>query len=300
MRTYRKIIYIGIALLAPMSGMAQTQKASRFAIKAHANIGMGDAMNAKSSLEGLSTNTNADEYGVDFGWRFWQKGRNSLEVNIGLGLNPVSTKLDIAKMNYSYAAPSVADMDGESYVRYTELSDLSQKVNVSRLSLPIYLSYAFNCTKWLSVHADLGVKLGFKTSSKLSDVGGGSYCYGIYPQYNNLLIDADYMNDFGRRELSEASYEAPEVSALTTSLLAGAGLEFNIYGPLSADISVHYDAGFSNLYKTQTDAGKAFTAESAPLTYTVNDGSRIKSLTNYISESKLSYLSLGISLIYRF
>ena len=300
MRRYRKVIYISVALLSSLCGMAQTQSDGKFAVKAHANIGMGDALNAKSSLEGLSSNTNSEEYGVDFGWRFWQKGRHSLEANIGLGLNTISTKLELPELNYSYAAPAAADMDGESYVRYTDITGVSEKANVARLTLPIYLSYRYKCVKWLSVHADLGVRLGFKTSAKLSDIGGSSYCYGVYPQYGNLLIDADYMNDFGRRDLGECKGEAPAVSAVTASLLVGAGLEFNIYGPLSADVSLHYDAGFSNLYNGKKVAGKGITAETAPLTYTVKDGSQLKSLTDYLSTSKLSPLSLRISLIYSF
>lgn len=300
MAKYKNLIYLLIAIASPFSLTAQNANSEKFAVKAHANIGMGDALNAKSSLEGLSTNTNSEEYGLDFGWRFWQKGHHSLEANIGLGLNTISTKLELPELSYSYAASAAADMDGESYIRHTELSGVSQKANATRLTLPIYLSYDFRCVRWLSVHADLGVRLGFKTSSKLSDVGGSSYSYGVYPQYDNLLIDAEYMNDFGRGDLGECNSASPEVSALTASLLVGAGFKFNIYGPLSADLSVHYDAGFSNLYKGQQDAGKAFTAESAPLTYTAKDGSQLKSLTDYLTTSKLSPLSLRISLIYNF
>ena len=298
MRRYRKLIYISVALLSSLCGMAQND--GKFAVKAHANIGLGDALNAKSSLEGLSTKTNSEEYGVDFGWRFWQKGRHSLEANIGLGLNTISTKLELPELSYSYAASAVADVDGESYIRHTELSGVSEKVNVTRLTLPIYLSYDFRCVRWLSVHADLGVRLGFKTSSKLSDVRGDAYSYGVYPQYDNLLIDAEYMNDFGRGDLEECNSASPEVSALTASLLVGAGFKFNIYGPLSADVSLLYDAGFSNLYNGKKVAGKGVTAETAPLTYTVKDGSQLKSLTDYLTTSKLSPLSLRISLIYNF
>lgn len=300
MKTLGKVIYTAVAMLAPICGMAQTTGEGKYSVKAYANIGMGDAMSVESALSALDASSSTSDFGIDFGWRFWQAGRHSLSANIGLGLNSVSAKFSLPQLNYSYAASSTADMDGESYLRHTELSNVRQKATVSRFILPVYASYNYKCVSWLSIHADLGLKLGFKTSSKLSDVSGNAYCYGVYPQYDNLMIDADYMNDFGTRELNGDNIAEPEVSAMTASLLVGAGVKFNIYGPLSADVSLLYDAGLSNLYKEQTEVGKTFTAETAPLTYTVKDGSQLKSLTDYLSSSKLSNVSLKLSLIYSF
>ena len=237
---------------------------------------------------------------MDLGWRFWQKGQHSLEANIGLGYSSVSTRLSLPELNYSYAAPATADMDGEPYIRYTELTDMHQKCSVSLFTMPVYISYAIHCTSWLSIHADLGVRLGFKTSADLSDVSGKAYSYGVYPQYDNLNIDADYMNDFGRREITAERTTSPEASSMTASILAGIGAEFAIYGPLSADLSLRYDAGLSDIYKAGTDIYKSFNANTAPLTYTVNEGTKVKPLTDYLSSSKFSHLSLDISLIYRF
>lgn len=299
MKSYKIIISLTVAVIAPLNLYAQTD-ANKFAIKAHAQIGLGDAMSMETTLMDMNGKTSSDNYGVDFGWRFLQKNRHSLEANIGVGYNLLSTDMTLPKLDYNYSAPAGADMDGEPYIRHYELENMTQKTQIGMVTIPLYLSYGFRCTDWLTLHADLGVRFGIKTSSKISKVAGESFSYGVYPQYDNLMIDADYMNDFGRREIGTANALTPEVSSFTASLLAGAGLEFKLYGPLSADLSVRYEKGFTNIYKPQGVAGGIFTAENAPLTYTVADGTAVRSLTDYLNSSKLSQLSLRISLIYRF
>jgi len=129
-------------------------------------------------------------------------------------------------------------MDGESYIRYYELGNLHQKAQLGRISIPIYLSYAYRCNHWLGVHADFGVRIGFKTSSELSSVNGDAYSYGVYPQYDNLKIEDSYLNDFGQNDFITAQGLTPEVNSFSVSILIGVGAEFRIYGPLAADISL--------------------------------------------------------------
>ncbi len=299
MTTLRKILYFAVAFLVPCGSLAQTAE-GEFAIKANAQIGLGDVLSITSDINGLTGKSSGDEYGVDFGWRFWHKDRHSLEINIGVGYSGISTRLSVGELNYNYSAPAYADMDGESYQRFTEITDLNQKCRVSRLTVPLYFSYGFRCAKVLRLHADLGVRFGLKSSAKLTESSGQAYTYGVYPQYDNLMINAEYMNDFGNRDVTENETKTPDVSAMTVSLLGGIGAEFTIYGPLSADLSLRYDAGFSNIYNHRILNKTGFTAESAPLTYAVNEGTKVKCLTDYLSSSKLSQCSLNISLIYRF
>lgn len=301
MRTYinsRKLLASIFALVAIF--YAFDLSAQKFAVKAYGNIGFGDALNLKSSLPEAGMKSSANEFGLDFGYRFWQKPKHNLEVNIGLGYRNLSTDLSLSKLDYSYAAPTSADMDGESYIRYYEMNGLQQKNDVSQVTIHIYLSYGFQCTNRLGIHADLGAKLGVKTGSKISNVSGESYSYGVYPQYDNLMIDAEYMNDFGRKEISSYTTVNPDALSISASMFVGVGAEFKIYGPLSADLSLRYERGFNNIFKPQMEVANGFTASNAPLTYTVADGSSVRPLTDYLTTSKLSQLTFGISLICRF
>ena len=114
------------------------------------------------------------------------------------------------------------------------------------------------------------------------------------------MIDADYMNDFGEKDLKDIGVESPDVAGVSASLLAGLGAEFKLYGPLSLDLGIRYNAGFTNIFQNKDLSGNVFTADSAPLTYTVAKGSEVRPLSDWFTSSKLSSLSLNLSLIYRF
>ena len=296
---------VAVAAFAVIGASAQSLEGEKFAVKLNAGIGIGNAVNVKSDIPALSGKSSSSDYEATFGWTFWKKNHNSLELNIGLGFSPTSLTLDLQPTDYHYNAPSTADIDGDSYIRYYDLDAMSQKSSFSRINVPIYLSYAYRCASWLGVHADLGVRMGFKASAKMVDVSGSAFSYGVYPQYDNLIIDAPYLNDFGQTDLSRAYREALEAKGFTAGVLVGIGAEFRIYGPLAADLSLHYNAGLTNLYanpfkNVPLGNNSNVSPYSAPVSYTVAQGQSVKSMTSYLSSSKLSQLSVRIGLICRF
>ncbi len=299
MKIINKTIAAVIVCSFSIAAFAQNNPNEKFAIKAGAGIGLGNSISTSSSLTPLSTKSSSANYGVDFGWKFWQRQNHSLELNVGVAYSPSSLKFDLGSLDYDYSAPASADMDGNTYQRYYELKDVEQKVSYNQLSIPVYLSYAYRCNAWLQVHGDLGVRLGFKTGSEISDMSGEAYSYGIYPEYDDLLIDASYLNDFGNTSLADARRGEPACNGFSASVLIGAGAEFKIYRNLSADLSLRYNAGISDLFKKQC-TGSEFTNETAPVSYSVTTGQQVKSLTDYSNSSKTNLLSLQIGLIYRF
>ena len=301
MSKYIKFAVSTFVLMAQITAWAQNADNKNIAIKAHANIGLGDAMNIESCMPELNqSSSSSSEFGVDLGWTFWRKQNHNLELNVGLAYSSSKLKLGINNLNYSYLASSDADMDGDSYTRYYELTGLEQNIDLSRFVIPVYVSYAYRCTNWLKLHVDLGLNFGFILSSKISGVSGTGNCYGVYPKYDNLKIEESYLNDFGPQQYSADMCSSPETNGLTCSLLGGIGAELRIYGPLSADLSVRYTAAMNNLYKGNITHLTSYSDINSPVTYTVKDGTRINSLTNYLTSSKLSNLGLNISLIYHF
>lgn len=300
MRIPIKFILCAFVLPTYFVGIAQSTDSDKFAIKAYANIGLGNAVNQKSVLPVTDKTSSANEFGLDFGWMFWKQRNHSLEANIGLGYSTSAVESSLHDFTYSYSAAADADMDGEEYIRHYELEYMKQKSITNRLTVPVYLSYAFRCNSWLRIHADLGVNFGFKISSKLSDLTGEGYCYGVYPQYDDLKIDESYLNDFGRNEYSNSAAQTPEPTGFSCSILTGVGADFRIYGPLAADLSFRYNAGLTNLYKSKYTDLAAITSNNASITYTVKEGQSIKAFTDYLKSSKLSQFALNISLIYRF
>lgn len=282
--------------------LQDTPKQPKFALKAYDNIGLGKSMSVSDGLQGQTTKSNYNAFGLDFGWTFWRKGMNSLEANIGVGYYSAGATFGLDDMAYHYNAPAIADEDGNEYIRYYELSDLKQKASLGYFSVPIYLEYQIKPLKWLGIHAEVGVNLGFKVHGSTGRSSGLAKAWGVFPEYDDLLIDQDYLDDFGTRPLASATTTKGNMKGFGASIMCGAGFEFYAYEPVSFEVGVRYNAGLTNCFSGKYTVGSAgdFTAETAPVTYTVKDGTQVKSLGDYTTKSKLSPLSLHLGVNVRF
>lgn len=289
---------IGIAcgLFAPQA------TAQRFALKAYDDITLKNSMTFSTTLPEVQPSSNSNSFGLDFGYTFWRKSGNSLEANIGLGYSASSASFDIAEMSYNYAAPASADEDGNPYQRYTQLSDVRQKISFGYLNIPIYLQYEYKFVKWLGVYANVGVNLGFRIANSAGSISGTAKTYGVYEEYDQLVIKADYLNDFGLRYLDEASKGKADINGFYASLKCGAGLEFYAAEPVSFVVGISYNHGLNDVFKGQYDitSPNAINAETAPVTYSAADGMQVKALSDYVSKSKFSPLSLHLGVNVRF
>ena len=291
-------LIIGIAaILSPFGVMAQD-----YAVKAYSDVGLVEGKSMTMALPQMTSKMSSNAFGVDFGWKFWNKNAHSLEANLGLGYRIASATFDVTSMSYNYAAPAEADEDGNSYQRYTTLSDLKQKINLGYLNIPVYLQYQYRATKWLGIHADFGFHLGFKCSGSIGSTSGIADSYGVYSQYEDLVIKADYLNDFGERSLKEAYNDEPKVNGFSASIIAGAGLEFYVGSRVSIDLGVRYNTGLTSVFKNMYDLNSttSLTSENAPVTYTVTQGQRVNAMSDYVTKSPLNSLSLHIGVNLRF
>lgn len=287
-------ILLGIAGLSPFRAEAQ-----KFALKPYVDIGIGNPMSVKSDLELSKKSGNNNSFGLDFGYTFLHKGGNSLEANLGIGYSITNLNVGLTSLEYNYMAPPTADVDNNPYIRYYELSGLEQKINVGYFTVPVYLSYGYQFSSRVGLHADLGFRFGFKCASKLSSMSGSAYCYGIYPEFDNLEITLPGLNDFGTTDLSEAKRGKVEANGFYTSLLVGLSFDVYLFGPVWLNVGARYDCGFTNTFKKIYEPTN-FTSESAPVTYTVANNQEVKPLSSYLSSSKLSPFSIHAGLTFKF
>lgn len=297
----KKVILYSAILLACGVSAPQAQ-ARNYAVKAYGDIGLGKGMSLTSAFPGMTSNSSSNAFGVDFGYTFWQQGGSSLEANIGLGYRMASATFEIPEMSFNYAAPASADEDGNPYQRYTTLSDVSQKIDLGYFNIPIYLQYQYRITNWLGVHADVGFGLGFRCSGSVGATSGFANNYGVYQEYNQLVIKADYLNDFGVTYLDEAAKGKADMKGFHASVMAGAGFEFYVAGPVSIDLGVRYNAGLTDVFAGHYDIGSAsqITAETAPVTYSVAGGQEVKALSDYLTKSRLNPFSLHVGVNLKF
>lgn len=292
-----KTAYILLSLAC--MGISLQASAQKFAIKPQVNVGVGSAMSLKSDLPLSSKKASSTAFGVDFGYTFWNKGGHALEANIGLGYTVSGVKLGVDGLNFSYNAPASADEDGNAYIRHYNVAALEQKFNLGYLNIPLYLTYGYQFSQRIAVHADLGFRLGFKCNAKINSVIGTAGSYGVYPEYDDLMIDAPWLNQFGETDLADAGRGEVEANGFYASLLVGAALDVYIAGPVWFNLGLRYDCGFTDSFSKMYES-KNFNSATAPVTYTVAGGQEVKPLTSYLDSSKLSPFSILLGLTFKF
>ncbi len=304
MEKNHKVRYIaaalGLIMTAATASAQEVHDGKRYAIRATADFTIGDALRVESALPVTSMSSTARDYGMSFGWTFWTHGKHSFEANFGLGYGRTTLTDDVGDLDYHYNAPDIADMDMDPYIRYYDLRDFRQDILTERIALPLYVSYRYQFSRIFSIHAQLGFKLNYNYKSRVTASAGDVFSYGIYPQYDDLMIDASYMNEFGATTLDRLPAGKPRLNRVIASVLTGVGAEINIYGPIAADVTLRYEAATSNTFRTAGSRLAPFDAYNAPVTYTVAQGQTVKPLSLYLSNSKQSRLSVAVSLICRF
>ncbi len=279
---------------------AQNPNTKRVAIKVGADLGLTKGMSTSSQLNFSTDKASTKSFGLDFGYKFWAKKSSSFDLNIGVGYKMIDNEFGIENLNYSYEASPDADVDHNSYDRYNAVAEIKQTIDTRSLIVPIYLSYNIRCAKWLGFHLDAGAQINYIMSSTITNSTAEIDTYGVFSEYDDLMIDADWLNNFGHRSVNTLSDSEATVNRLNPSLLLGAGFEIRLAKPLWLDLGIRYNDGFSNLFQNQYSGNFISSSENAPITYTVEDGEIVKPLTGYLTKSKLSGLSLRAALVFRF
>lgn len=285
--------------MAALGAWALGASAQKFAVKPHAEVDLTAGFGYDSALE-MNAKTASNEFGLDFGYTFLNKTGNRLEVNVGLGYRYLNTSLNAGNFGYDYDAPASADVDGNAYIRFCEVSGLRQKASTGYVTLPVYLQYGYRATNWLEVQALTGVKLGFATGGSLKTTSGTVDSYGIFPEYDDLLIDEPYIDDFGEVGLKGRDGVKPETAGFGCWVMVGAGLSARVYGPVWFDLGVRYNIGLTDVFGKGLKTTEGYTASTSPVTYTVADGTRVRPLTAYLTKSTFSPLTLNIGITLRF
>lgn len=296
----KKTIY-GI-IIAGCGMLASQAAAQDLAVKPYGDVGLGNQISLSTTLPGMTAETSSEAFGADFGYTFWKKSSHSLEANIGVNFSTLANTFKLPQLSYNYSAPASADADGDPYQRYVELQGLSQNINLTYIKIPVYLQYQYRALPWLGVHAEAGVGFGFRCAASTGLTKGTAYSYGVYPQYDDLLIDADYLNDFGNTRLDDAAKGNPDTNCFYATAMAGAGVEIYVAGPFSIDLGVRYNAGLNDVYvgKYHNSSASSIDLESAPVTYEAARGQTVKAMSDYTAKSRLTGLFLHLGVNVRF
>lgn len=266
------------------------------AVKPYGEFGVYNNLDYNSDLPTYSMSSSSFRFGVDLGYTFLDINNNTLEINAGVAYRKLSYKTNMPGISYNYEANPSQDMDGVSYIRYYNIDYMIQKSNIQYFSVPVYLTYAYHFSKRVNLHVDLGVNLNFQLQSKLTNVEGSAYSYGIYPGYGDLLIDSPWMNEFGKTDLANSRYIDPGTNDTKISLLTGLGVEIYVAGPFSIDIGARCNIGLTDTFYNP-DYDIQYTP---PVSYWVYGGQEVLDFSYYTRKSKFSNLSVRLGFNFRF
>lgn len=275
----------------------------RWRVMPHYDLSLGNPFSVDYQGASLGTSMSASDFGVDLAYMFPSKSRFKVGVALGLGYSMGKVDLSLDNMSYSYDAPADADMDGDTYVRHYTVNGLRQSATLNYLTVPLYIDMEFRVVRRVALFLDLGVKAYVNAGSKISGTEGAATSYGVYPQYDNLVIDDPNMNEFGAVSLSTAANGENPFQSFTGDVFANFGVRVKIAGPLSAQVAVGYNMGLMKNVKGESELGLTSgqtSALTAPVTYTVAGGTAVRDLTAYTNGIKRHGLKLSMGFIYSF
>ena len=274
----------------------------RFGIKAKADIGLGSSYAIKYSLPTVSDRSTQNRFGLEFSYIFWHSGKNSIEAATGIEIGLNSYSSDFANFTYNYAAGQSADQDGDTYIRHSSIDDAGLSLNTMGIIVPVYIQYNFNLHKKWDLYAKTGMMIDLNIKSNSKYKSGTVTSFGIYPQYDNLMIDDEWLNDFGTRNLSSIAVTHNPKFRTSFVWLIGIGARFHISRNFSLTAGVNYNYGLSNCIQTGESLIRDgdITEPDAIVTYNVDNGLKGKPLNDAMEKCKLNRLGLELGLEYRF
>ena len=276
----------------------------RFKPRIEFSLGRNYALKGKS-IDYLKTQSKDLTMGFDFGYTFPTKSKMRIGIFTGVALSNSEVNLSIDDLNYYYYAGPNLDVDGDSYKRYYEVSNMKQTINLKMLMIPLYFDFDFLMSKSISTYLDIGVKAYSNLSNKVStqlDV----YKYGIYPKYQNLFMDESWLNRFGSERLDDSSQQYDFVEVVkTVDAFVGAGIRIQLYRQLYFDLGLHYQL---TVYKTPIEMPYETVSLSpneavtqCPLVeYRQNGSERVHNIVSHFDGIKRNALKLNVGLLIKF
>ena len=246
------------------------------------------------SFRSDSTNWNNNNYvraqdfyaGLQIGYKTLNKNNFDLVLMSGIELSRFTGKITADSYNTWFYR-----FDGaENYERQVSLSNFSQTIRTSGISVPVHFLLRFRKRKKININIETGINMNFFTNHSYDVLKGekvlGTY-QGFYSQYLDLIIDNDTTLGFGMTEYGE---------------------EDRKWNGKSYAISIYFSPTLSKWITRNTEVyfGPVFNygikdisnnTEPLPLTSEMNE---FNSITDMADQVKFGALFLELGLRYRF
>jgi len=279
-------------------------------IKAHVDITMGEYWANDSETE---TTSSGMEFGVDAGYIFPAKSNWKIGAFLGVGLAQSSMDLDYAGGSYNYNASGDADIDGDSYIRYYNFSNMKQTFKSTDLVVPVYADLSYRINKRFSAYVDAGLKMYFNMKNEVSGLEGTYSTWGYFPEYGFEMRPEDSWNGkpidgfVTNASLGVANQNASSIgmNGFSMDLMGRLGFRIVLYKMISLDLSGTYQTSLISPFESDAtqvsyNASGNISKTQAPLTYTVADGEQARPMVEGFGSLSRKILSVNAGLIVKF
>ena len=243
------------------------------------------------------------DFGADIGYAVVFKPKFKLSLFTGIGMS--NSKAEFEQGNsiyrYYYMAGSKADFDGETYRRYYELKNMKAKMELTQIVVPLYLDVEIPVYERISAYAQFGMRVNFTANLNITGLGADMKTFGVYPQYNYLVMEDFAPNGFGNQTIL-VDEQKIETKACTLDMFGGLGCRVNLYKGLFFDAGLTYQGSVTPIHETQNRV--LFTDDidekDAFITYSCHNGESIRPFTDILEKVTRGAWRANVGLLLKF
>ena len=256
------------------------------------------------TMNGQILNSSKDwELGIDFGRVIFSRPKLKSVLFVGIGYSKSVMNLALPSLSYQLHAGPEADIDGESYLRYYDISDIKGTVNVHDLVAPLYFDIDTKLVRYVSLYFNLGVKLYTRLKTRDTQLSANYSTKGYYEQYKIMFDETSGINGFTNGSSFESS------STLTTTFknklfsldgMGQVGLRFRLSQSIFMNAGITYQQSIIKPFNKDQSNTPSYTDESNPLlSYTIYGGEYGRGITDGIISSGRKNLKLSFGLTFK-
>lgn len=165
---------------------------------------------------------------------------------------------------------------------------------------------------YISIYANIGLKAYASYAKEKVNFETHYTAYGVYPQYGNLLINAETfgsansINGFiNNAHIVRENVNNDILSDYTLDGFAGLGIRGRIYKDWYLDLGVYYQTNLYENYNCEGDVdvlqnSTTPTSNKVPMSYLIFQGEKVENITSFISSMRRSALFLNTGIIWKF
>lgn len=276
-------------------------------LKLRSDFTLGDYYNFDiEHKDDIVTKSSSNEFALELGYVFPSSKKLKVGLFFGAGIAMNKFELGFDSWDYSSLTNGSADVDGDKYTRHYSLKNFKQEYSTMDVMAPVYLDFEYRFSKWFSMYVDLGAKAYYNLESEVGTLYGEYSTYGVYSQYDNLLLDyqsgINGFTDNGVLGDGNIINKVLEPEEFTFDAFGSLGFRVGITKNLQLGCGATYQMGLTEYFTNAVNTiGMSNQQENVLVMYsTAQNKEIVRSMIDAASSVKRQTLKLNVGLTLKF